>query len=285
MPPNVEYLIAQHVSDVFRQEPRNVGVIVRRGPRVEARFFGERAANILDGRTLRVFQYPDVYRQWVSYWRHECTTEEQPFDALLAADAAHFRCIRGGDVSDVSQTDSLTDVVNYLYAMLVSEGGLLEAMGGEEDSESPVLILRQAVAEELEGMSLLAGAEDELPLVRYPVRKNVQVRGTASEPHRPAFCQKNGALSVIETIDFTVREKDRAKDHAGLASYMFSDIRRGEHRTAEAIALVRYGPEDEESPAVRYALSLLRGESTLVNWSDQAARNLFLSSRRKIALG
>jgi hypothetical protein len=281
----VEYLIAQHVPDVFRQEPKNLGVIVRRGHTVEARFFGERSPGMIDGRSLRAFQFPDVYRQWVDFWRRRSSAPGDPFRELEGANAAHFRVVSGGEVSDVASADPLADVANYLYSMLVSEGGLMEALGGAEDGDSPVLSLRDAVAEELSHLNLLAGADEELPLVRHPVRRGVTLKGYADEPHHPAFYQDDGRACIIETVDFTVHDKERAKDHAGLASYMFGDLRRSALRNAETIALIRSTPADEDYSTVRYGLSLLRNESTLVNWAEDGTRASFLADRTRIAIG
>lgn len=70
-------IVAKHVPEKFRNEPRNVGVIICAGGSVMARFLGE------DRRTgrLNLNQVPQslvrdkqAYRSWVEYWR-ECLND------------------------------------------------------------------------------------------------------------------------------------------------------------------------------------------------------------------
>jgi hypothetical protein len=97
--------------------------------------------------------------------------------------------------------------------------------------------------------------------------------------------QENGQLFVMETVDFTPRDKDRAKDHAAFASYMFEDIRQTHLDRAQPIALIRVRPEDQEYEPVRYGLAILRHEAArVVNWLDDAQRAAFIDDRIRVAL-
>ena len=62
-----KYWIAQHVSDLFRYEPSNIGVFVKIGDEIAARFWGESNDGIIDSRKLKSFSHPDVYKQWINY--------------------------------------------------------------------------------------------------------------------------------------------------------------------------------------------------------------------------
>lgn len=283
---NAKYLIAQYVEDVFRMEPKNVGVIVKRGDEVAARFLGESPGGMIDGRRLRGLQYPDVYRQWVSYWRKQLADPQQGFDKLEVGDAGNYRLMQAGVVSD-TKPDALPDVASYLYAVMVSEGGLAEALGNEvEAGEQPDVALRRSISDELASINILArGSDDELPLVPHPVRMQQPVPGTLQGfPHVPSFVQQNGLLFVMETVDFSIRDKERAKDHAGLASYMFEDLRVATKSKTQTIAVVRVREPDKEYESVRYGMAILQKEAQqVVNWYDDAQRKAFLQDRQRVA--
>jgi hypothetical protein len=279
MSDTVEFLIAQHAPDLFRQEVRNIGVFGFRGREAAARFLGETRPGELDGRTLRTFSHPDVYRQWVDYWRSLLGRPERSVELLLAATGQHYRLVRGGDLTETAE-DSMGNVVNYLYSALVSEGGMAEAIGAGEESDLAVARLRDEIGEALDEANLLAHESGtDLFTVSHPVRRNHPVKGSASEPHRPAFVQENGHLYVIEAVDFTSTRREAAKDHAGWAAYMFKDILAARRDTAQAISVVRCRVEDEDHESVRYAMGLLRRESEVIDWLNSEERGRFIQAR------
>ncbi len=282
---STKYLVIQHLPDLFRQEPRNVGVVVAQGVNLAARFFGESNVGApLDGRKLRAFQYPDVYRQWVNYWRRTLAQGASALDELVQTSGQHFRVIEGGRLSDTGG-DSIEDIANYAYSVLVSEGGLAEALGAGQDAEVGLTVLNNEISAELSQAQILT-AEDSggLRFVRHPVIRGATVQGKAAEPHRPSFMQHNGALYLMETVDFTTSQRARTRDHAGLVAYMFSDIRgSAKHGRVETRTVVRLRPEDEQEDPVRYALAILRNESDVVNWLDPEARKRFIEERVDVA--
>ena len=121
-----QYWIAQHVEDLFRNEPRNIGIFVKLGDRILAKFVGETEDHQIDRSKTRGFQYPDVYTQWVEYWRTQIL--ENNIEAVTNRNGAHYRVIPAGQITDALQ-DAPEDILNYLYAMLVSEGRFKEAIG------------------------------------------------------------------------------------------------------------------------------------------------------------
>lgn len=124
--PGAEYLIAQHVEDPFRREARNVGVFVRKEGRYAARFVGETGPGVLDGRLVEVLAAPDVYRQWVQYWRGVLDDEPDPFAALQQHSSAHYLVVDGGTVLDTGD-DPPEVVAAFLYARLVTERSFARA--------------------------------------------------------------------------------------------------------------------------------------------------------------
>lgn len=283
---SASYVIAQYVADVFRGEPRNVGVAVQRGGEVSARFFGEGVegeATVIDGRRLRGFEYPDVYRQWVTYWRKQLTVTGD-LAGMAEGSGGNYVIRPGGEVTDTGD-DPIEDVANYLYSLLISEGGLAEAMGAVAIPERAEAALKRLVGDEFERANILARPDEDLVLVPHPVRVQFEVRGRLPEPHVPSFVQQNGRLYVMEPVDFTTRARDHARDHAAFASYMFDDIRAEQGGAFEAIALVRVRDEDREFETVRYGMAVLsEGADRLVDWFNDAERAAFVSERRRVAL-
>jgi hypothetical protein len=282
MSDTANYLIAQHVADVFRREPKNVGVFVRLGAKVQARFFGEGEAGTIDARKLRVLPAPDTYTQWVQYWRR--ILEKRPdsaWDEIQKTATGHYQIIDGGMVDAIGD-DAIEDVVGYLYSALVSEGGIAAALGAPDETEAAVR-LADAVAIELKKQSLLMDERNELFKTRHLVRTNIPVEGTVAT-HILSFVQQNGHNVVMEPIDLAVRrDKKRMTERAGWASRVFGDIRH-KKPTTEAIALISATAEEEKDDSAIYALKLLRpSASDVINWQSAADRKRFIDARARLA--
>lgn len=64
-------------------------------------------------------------------------------------------------------------------------------------------------------------------------------------------------------------------------AYMFEDIK-SVNPAAQTYSLVR--PEREGGvEQIEYAKTILRGDSTIVNWSDENERRKFLQERKQVA--
>jgi hypothetical protein len=268
------YWIAQHVADVMRNEPRNVGVIVSAHGQVMARFYGEDEDQQVDGRRIKRLPYPNVYRQWVSYWRKGLGDVE----ALKSASKGHYRLAEGGEVTDTAPA-SISEVSDYLYSVLVSEGGIAEALQDREEAERPGIQLEVEVEQLLRDVVAVAGADMLIP---HPVERHATVRGK-NLSHRPAFSQRNGRIRVMETVDLTTVRKTPSRDHAGAVAYMFRDIRDEIHEQLEALTVVRVTDEDRLNEDVDYALSAIKNESDIVEWFDAVQQNRFLAQVRATA--
>jgi hypothetical protein len=276
-----DFWIAQHIEDLFRNEPRNIGIFVRLNNQIVARFYGEDSDGDVDGRRIRALPYPDVYKQWIDYWRKESAAGG--IDPILSSSASNYRVIPGGQVSDIGG-DTATDVANYLYSMLVSEGGFQEALAtGDHTDATAAVQLSAEVSAALDQAQLLQRDERTDARVAHPVRRGFQLTGRVAS-YKPAFTQENGRLYIMETIDFTRPKKAAARDHAGWSAYMFQDLKRAT-RNSEPIAIVKITDADRDLEEVRGGLAVLANESALVNWSDERQRTLFLEERRRIAVG
>ena len=267
------YWIAKHIPDVFRNEPRNIGVIVNVDGQLCAQFVAEREDGSLDGRALRKFEYADVYRQWVDFWRDEVLSGS--LDYLVQTVSPNFLVHEGGEVQGY-ETDEAGEVCRFLFTSLVGSG-IAEAFGWEE-VEAAAVLLEQDVSEQLIRFNLISTGDNLL--VRNPVQRHRPVNG-AHAVHTPDFVQTNGHLSAFETVDFTTKQTKRVRDRAGWAAYMFSDIREA-HRDLESYAIVRV-PESLSDGSLEYAHKMLSSEATIVNWLDASARGRFLEERARVA--
>lgn len=275
------YWIAQYIEDVFRNEPKNVGVFVETKGQIAARFIGEDESGTIDGRRLRSFAFPDVYRQWVEYWRYQC--KNAAFDEVLKSSGSNYRISSGGEVSDI-ESDSASAVSNYLYSLLVSEGGFEEAISETTEEYQPPVVFHDEVSDALAEGQLLATPSQTIATVPHPVRRGVEVLGQALAVYRPAFVQENGHLYVMETVDFTRGQKKASRDHAGWSAYMFHDVK-ARRTDSESIALVRVTDSVKDSPDVQNGLALLKNESRVINWEVESERRGFLEERRQVAFG
>lgn len=285
-----EFLKVQYVPDLLRDEPVNVGVVVRRAGEVAARFLGEVEPGHLDGRRLKSFASTSAYTQWVTYWRRVLESDlDDPLQELVETSGEHFRVIPGGEVAEIGD-DPTGQVLDYLFSLLVS-GGFAEAIrsAAEEAGAVAEASLERDIETELRRLSILAVGEAEM-LVRYPVVRRPAIPGRQTEqPHRPAYAQFNGRLDVIESIDLTGHGRARVKDHAGWMAYMFEDIREARQSRGEesrTIAVVRWTEEAAQDEDRLYARSLVQAEANeVIDWWNEEERAAFLEERYRIAIG
>ena len=265
---------AKYIEDPFRNEPRNVGVVVSLNGSIASRFIGERDDGSFDARRLgNKFLYPDVYSQWRQYWRK--TLRADKVDEIAKKTTPNFYLERGGDVTDVGG-DNASDVCVFLYNLLVG-GGVINAYEWQEEVENDVT-LESDIYSALSELNILH-SESSL-LAQHPVVKGATVVGQ-HVVHTPSFSQRNGRLYVMEHIDFNSSRLNSTKQRAGWMAYMFSDIKDNDE-SAVAYSLIR--PEERVgAEQIEYAKSVLSGESRLINWSDDNERNQFLNERARIA--
>jgi len=274
----VRYYIVQHVPDLFRRESRNVGVIVQRAESRRAKFFGERSDGKLDGRSISCFDYPLVYRQWVKYWRRCIERGGDCEKRLMRPNGDHFNVIDAGAIQGAAG-DSLDDVCHYAYSMLVSDGGLAEALGSRKGALEATENLRNDVASEFRSREILGGRSLFVP---HPVLAQQLVQGE-TQSHTFSFAQQRDGWTVMETVNFSTTQKQSAKDHAGWAAHAFGDTKRRWKDRVHPIAIIRCTDSDRENELVRYAIDMLKQESHIIQWEDKAARQEFLSERERVA--
>jgi hypothetical protein len=273
---SAQYWIAKYVEDPFRNEPRNVGIVVSGADGLSARFAGEREDGTVDGRRLQSFKYAEVYKQWIQYWREQIKAEN--IGAITAATTPNYYVTKGGEVSDTG-ADGADAICKFLYGLLVSDTPVMEAfeLAIEGDTERQLL---QDVSATFSEWDILA--DHPSLTIRHPIRRKQPVRGFHAT-HEPSFSQKNGKLYVFEPIDFNSQKPKLLRERAGFMAYMFTDIRQAQPGGGlEAYSIVR-PKEGDENDAIEYARTMLSGESQIINWADKDVQNQFLRNRRTVA--
>jgi hypothetical protein len=206
------------------------------------------------------------------------------FDDLLTVtmkasdrDACHRPPLPAGRCEDEAQCD-----INLSRSPLLEhyQGGFREALCLQGDAEEQAAaLLANEVVDALKEANVLSADDIFVP---HPVHRSFPIIGKINIQHKPAFVQENGSLYVMETVDFTIQQKKRARDHAGWAAYMFSDIRAVRLKT-HPIAIVRITETDTVDEEVETGLALLRYEGEVVNWLNPTERKVFLEERQEVA--
>ncbi len=292
------YAVAKHTPDLIRQEPRNVGVFLQWRGRTHARFLGQTKSGGIDRRVIRskVLE-PDVYEQWVSFWlaeiekhsvydpiaRREVRTGDHLFFEYLShMSKENFAIVEGGAVGRTLEADTAEDILSFLFASLVGEGGFQAAVaataleGEEEDG-----VLRADVSRAFKDLGILGRADEELIHPHFVI-PGLEISGTLPVPHRPDFVQRNGRTYVMATADFALAQKIRQQEHAGAAAFVFGDLKAAHGDRVETISICRM--DSQEDARVRWAVAALRKQADrFVDWDDDGSREAFLLERVKLA--
>lgn len=279
-PDSIEYFLAQYTSDPFRREPKNVGVVVRKGSAALARFVGEKPdGGELDGRMLRGMPNAKAYRAWIRHWRKAIRDPHDWTKRLVDHHSDNFAFVPCGEVLEAG-VDTLNDVCQYLFSLLVSNGGFAEAIPDEPD-EAEEIELRRDVCDKLSAREILG----RISGARHPVLEQQQVRGQRHRHQLWLFQETANVNYAIESINFATNQKNLAKDRAGCTSTVFRDLREATSTKFQTIAIVHLRDEDRGHEKVEYAMDLLRDNShEIVEWGDSAARERFLAERYHVAI-
>lgn len=157
-----QFLIAKYLPDVFRDEPRNIGVVLWSPYGVVARFVGENPeapGEVDDAQIPPFIASPPTYKRWVKYWRREL-------------DKSSIRPARGGP--PVARTDPA-------FLSVVGQAGpsnYLLAGGGMLVDPVPAVELPAAVGYLFENYVAVPGHAPIEPVVRP---------GTQAEEWRALF--------------------------------------------------------------------------------------------------
>ena len=120
---SASWYLVQYVSDIFRNEPRNVGVIVKSEAIGAARFIAEHDGKI-DGRRLgsRVASLK-AFKAWVEYIRYhlEAGTFDEQLERLTARSLDNYRIERRGVLLEAVDTTNVQQLVDDLFRDVVKD--------------------------------------------------------------------------------------------------------------------------------------------------------------------
>lgn len=290
----VTYAVAKYVPDLFRQEPRNVGVFVANEEAAVVRLLGDAGSGKLDLRRAGPAREDgDIYAEWFAHWhrlvnRVNASPQRAPvatelLTALQADGGDMFAVWAGGDyLVDDEDEENLEEIASELFGRLVT-GVEAEA---EEDEETEQPKLHVEMKRIFQEAGILEDKRRRQQDVRHPIRMKEEVRGTLAVPYRPSFSQLNGKLTVIEDIDFAAIGEEKLQNHALSTAFMFRDIARARLQVepVELITVVHLHPDRNQYPQEVGMAALKEVEGMrIVNWDIPRARDRFIEERIRVA--
>jgi hypothetical protein len=122
------YTIAKYIPDVFRNEPRNIGVLLWTPDGTAARFLGEKPdtpGEVDEAAVPKFVSSAHAYKEWVRYWRRELskvmTGADDPFGRMRDTGPGNFRLADDGYLTLPVPADELPAALDHLFATLVAE--------------------------------------------------------------------------------------------------------------------------------------------------------------------
>jgi hypothetical protein len=257
----VEWLVAKYVSDLARGEPRNIGVVVRYGPKMMSRFLGERDDGTVDGRAARTVNAPAAYyKVWVESWKRRFAEWEQseaenvqPF--LRRRPTDNYYLDYGGERLVGTESTDAGTLLGDLFLRLVAS-----VQPVEETVFPPASVLADRVFKRLgiapdvkRGMQYKLQSDDELDVVRFH------------------YGYQNGSLSLMQRLALGPAAEDSdswAAVHDAAWSF-FQISRHPQAPDQRLIALVKFDATDEE---VLGQIELLKSHrAVVVNITDDSS--------------
>jgi hypothetical protein len=136
------YLVAKHVPDIRRFEPRNIGVILWTPDGFSARFLGEDTRGHFDGRKRPSFvRDSQMYGEWIRFWRYYVShpselsaytgNQVDPgnpsiVEVLKEAAQPSFPLVEGGRLLDAVSFEQRPAVLKQIYQLVVDETELVD---------------------------------------------------------------------------------------------------------------------------------------------------------------
>lgn len=133
---SVRYIIAKHVPDVFRKEPRNIGIILWSDKGIEHRFWAVDSYGIVDFRKVPEFvNSKAAYQQWITFWLSELKKPQiesigsgkivpakspEFIQAIQSGNSANFFLDEGGSILESISNEQLPALADELFETIVT---------------------------------------------------------------------------------------------------------------------------------------------------------------------
>jgi hypothetical protein len=263
------YLIAKYVSDLFRNEPVNIGVIAWCDGATAFRFLCADAQGHVDGRMLRgkiETLSLDAYKQWVSAWVKLLSKDKISFigkpeivakvsehflDALESTSKGNYVLERGGELLEDVSPNQIQSVADYLFVRLV-EGASREEQEGKAAKEVRDELLIEAKV-----------ATDER--VRIDKRVPIRLRNEKTVYQEFHLYIGNGKPDwLAQVLPLTAQPKTVKTTAESIAWKFERAIESGVIKQDRAVAIV-YSPEERQDEMISDSLIELGTVATIYN--------------------
>jgi hypothetical protein len=260
------YLVAKHISDLQRMEPRNIGVIVWTPDYVAGRFLAERrgAPGDIDARSIPPFvASASAYKQWVAFWRSQLTNKpvasgkalQRWVENLKQTSKGSFWLADGGVILSSVRADDVVDLADDLFTQLVESNAPEDLRDTDLDRVADDVIRK------------LRLTRNECFQSRYQV--SCSVAPNVEEKFEFSHAFKNGTLKrLYQRVPLAARRTPlRRTVHD--SAWMFEKVIQQHIITRDqAIALVYATDEQRRDPAVSSSFEVLASVARLANLAD-----------------
>jgi hypothetical protein len=182
------WYLLKYSSDVFRAEPRNIGVIVVGDEANAVRFAGERDGQF-DGRRVKgMVSSPDAFRAWIGYLRHhvEGGTFDRVLQSLKRRAFDNYLVEYRGEILEISGSRDVDRAASDLFSRLVS---VPNSPGENLDDKVNRLLFEQVRVPD--GNS-----------IEQDVSYSVRLQEGAERLVRFDFRYRNGKTTLLDKVSF-----------------------------------------------------------------------------------
>lgn len=215
---------------------------------------------------------------WLRHWQQSLKDDDWE-NRILKKSKPTYQFIAGGEVTD-SGSDSAEEIANYLFSMLVSGGGLSEALGAEEEDKD-IAEIKSSIKSEFKRLKIMRSVASSD--MKHPIFEDRDLRGT-TEWHRVTFLQeKQNESWVFEPLELNARFKQHARERAGYLAYLFGDLRKTTSKKVNTQAILRVSEEAREEKHVKYAINTVKNNADIIDWNVESQRRQLLNQCEGVA--
>jgi hypothetical protein len=261
----MRYVVVRYVSDLTRDEPKNIGIVLASEKEVIAKFVGEKGGK-LDLRKVRsVVPHTGTYKQWIDYWRYIISQHqetERSLDQVLASSRGNFIAKEGETVYLPREVAiNPQSALRHLYYLLVEEF----PQEGQEETD-----LNERCEEIIKQYELRRS-----PYFKEGHEVEVTVDSVVQRII-PSYSWVNGVEIYFQKVSLLAARRETTQRNVNNAAWIFERLKRDNRdRQAKALFKMTDSPDTEESQAkfdpMEYIPVLKRLADEVINVDDNAS--------------